>query len=115
MCIRDRSPASSTSSPGPRRRTWAVLGAMGELGAEAPAAHAGVAQAARELGVDRLVAVGTADYPGARRVADVDAAVGLLRAELADGDVVLVKASRAVGLERVAAALLARSEEAVRG
>jgi UDP-N-acetylmuramoyl-tripeptide--D-alanyl-D-alanine ligase len=37
----------------------------------------------------------------------VDEAVRLLRAELAPGDVVLVKASRAAGLERLAAALLA--------
>jgi UDP-N-acetylmuramoyl-tripeptide--D-alanyl-D-alanine ligase len=100
-----------------RRRTWAVLGRMGELGDEAAAAHAGVAQAARELGVDRLVAVGTAEYPGARRVVDADDAIALLRAELAPGDVVLVKASRVVGLERVAAALLEPSDverEAVR-
>jgi UDP-N-acetylmuramoyl-tripeptide--D-alanyl-D-alanine ligase len=60
--------------------------------------------------VDRLVAVGTGDYPGARRVVDVDDAIALLRAELAPGDVVLVKASRVVGLERVAAALVDRSE-----
>ena len=39
-------------------------------------------------------------------VEDTDAAVALLRAEVREGDVVLVKASRAVGLERVAAALL---------
>jgi UDP-N-acetylmuramoyl-tripeptide--D-alanyl-D-alanine ligase len=99
--------------PPARRRTWAVLGRMGELGDDTAAAHAGVAQAARELGVDRLVAVGTAEYPGARRVVDVDDAVELLRSELAPGDVVLVKASRVVGLERVAAALLDR--DAVRG
>jgi UDP-N-acetylmuramoyl-tripeptide--D-alanyl-D-alanine ligase len=88
------------------RRTWAVLGPMRELGADAGTAHAAVAQAARELGVDRLVAVGTADYPGARRVDDVGGAVELLRAELAPGDVVLLKASRLAGLERVAEALL---------
>jgi UDP-N-acetylmuramoyl-tripeptide--D-alanyl-D-alanine ligase len=35
-------------------------------------------------------------------VPDVEAAVDLLRAELRRGDVVLVKASRAAGLERVA-------------
>jgi UDP-N-acetylmuramoyl-tripeptide--D-alanyl-D-alanine ligase len=40
-------------------------------------------------------------------VADADAAVALLRAELRSGDVVLVKASRGIGLERVADALLA--------
>jgi UDP-N-acetylmuramoyl-tripeptide--D-alanyl-D-alanine ligase len=99
---------------GARRRSWAVLGAMGELGDDAPAAHAGVARAARELGVDRLVAVGTDDYPGAVRVDDVAAAVELLGAELSGGDVVLVKASRAVGLERLAAALVEPREVATR-
>ena len=39
-------------------------------------------------------------------VPDVDAAIDLLSREVLPGDVVLVKASRAVGLERVAAALL---------
>jgi hypothetical protein len=40
-------------------------------------------------------------------VPDVDAAIALLRAELRPQDVVLVKASRAAGLERVALALTA--------
>jgi UDP-N-acetylmuramoyl-tripeptide--D-alanyl-D-alanine ligase len=88
------------------RRTWAVLGRMAEQGDGTVAAHAEVAALARELGIDRLVAVGTADYPGARRTADVDEAVDLLRAEAGPGDVVLVKASRAAGLERVAEGLL---------
>jgi len=39
-------------------------------------------------------------------VADVDEAIAVLEAELEPGDVVLIKASRAVGLERVASALL---------
>ena len=39
-------------------------------------------------------------------VPDVDAAVALLQDQLRPGDVVLVKASRSAGLERVAAALL---------
>jgi len=38
-------------------------------------------------------------------VSDVDAAVSLLRERLEPGDVVLVKASRAAGLERVALTL----------
>lgn len=88
------------------RRTWAVLGRMAEQGDGTVAAHAEVAALARKLGIDRLVAVGTADYPGARRTADVDEAVDLLRAEAGPGDVVLVKASRAAGLERVADGLL---------
>jgi len=86
------------------RRTWAVLGRMAELGDAAPAAHAEVAAAAARLGVDEVLAVDAPDY-GARPVPDADAAVALLTAELRDGDVVLVKASRAAGLERVAAAL----------
>jgi UDP-N-acetylmuramoyl-tripeptide--D-alanyl-D-alanine ligase len=40
-------------------------------------------------------------------VPDVAAAVALLRDEVEPGDVVLVKGSRAVGLEQVADALLA--------
>jgi UDP-N-acetylmuramoyl-tripeptide--D-alanyl-D-alanine ligase len=40
-------------------------------------------------------------------VADADAAIALLRAEVRPGDVVLVKASRAIGLDRVADALIA--------
>ncbi|MFC5993371.1 UDP-N-acetylmuramoyl-tripeptide--D-alanyl-D-alanine ligase [Pseudonocardia hispaniensis] len=95
-----------------RRRTWAVLGRMGELGERSAAAHAEIAAVAAELGIDRLVAVGGAEYgEGARRVADPAAAVSVLRAELRPGDVVLVKASRAVGLDRVAATLLGPDEE----
>jgi UDP-N-acetylmuramoyl-tripeptide--D-alanyl-D-alanine ligase len=91
---------------GERRRTWAVLGRIAELGEGTAAAHADVAAVAHGLGVDELVAVGTTDYPGARRTDSVGEALALLRAELAPGDVVLVKASRAAGLERVAAGLL---------
>jgi UDP-N-acetylmuramoyl-tripeptide--D-alanyl-D-alanine ligase len=39
-------------------------------------------------------------------VPDGDAALDLLRAEVRPGDVVLVKASRAIGLDRVARALV---------
>ncbi|MBN9100331.1 MULTISPECIES: UDP-N-acetylmuramoyl-tripeptide--D-alanyl-D-alanine ligase [unclassified Pseudonocardia] len=88
------------------RRTWAVLGPMAELGPDGDAEHAAIAALARELGVDELVAVGSDGYADARRVADVDTAVALLRAELVPGDVVLVKASRSAGLDRIAAQLL---------
>ena len=43
-------------------------------------------------------------------VPDVDAAVELLRKEVRPGDVVLVKASRAVGLERLADGLLEEAD-----
>ncbi|HVH22463.1 MAG TPA: UDP-N-acetylmuramoyl-tripeptide--D-alanyl-D-alanine ligase [Pseudonocardia sp.] len=91
---------------GDGRRTWAVLGRMAELGDGAAAAHAGVAGDARRLGVHELVAVDAPDYGVGRPVAGVDEAVELLRTELQPGDVVLVKASRSAGLERVAAELL---------
>ncbi len=91
---------------GDRRRTWAVLGPMRELGGDEAAAHAGVATLAKELGIDELVAVDSPAYGARRQVPDVDEAIALLHAELAPGDVVLVKASRAAGLERIAADLL---------
>ena len=92
------------------RRTWAVLGRMAELGDASAAAHAEVAATAAELGVDHLVSVGPTEYGRGRAVADVAAALGLLRAELEPGDVVLVKASRAVGLDRLADALVQERE-----
>ena len=103
---------------GGARRTWAVLGAMAELGADAAEAHAEVGRFAAGLDVSRLVVIGSAAagiHAGAVaagtttqpvQVDDIDAAAALLRAELRPGDVVLVKASRSVGLERLAAALL---------
>jgi UDP-N-acetylmuramoyl-tripeptide--D-alanyl-D-alanine ligase len=52
------------------------------------------------------LAAGAADGEESLLVPDVDAAVALLEAQLRPGDVVLVKASRGAGLDRVAAALL---------
>ncbi|GAA4784180.1 MULTISPECIES: UDP-N-acetylmuramoyl-tripeptide--D-alanyl-D-alanine ligase [Streptomyces] len=108
-------------------RTWAVLGMMAELGDAALAEHDAVGRLAVRLNVGRLVAVGGREASWLQlgaynegswgeesvHVSDAQAAVDLLRAELRPGDVVLVKASRSVGLERVAAALL-EGEGAVR-
>ena len=102
------------------RRAWAVLGEMLELGAASPDEHDRVGRLARGSGVARVVAVGEgarAVHDGALAagagdgeesvlVPDVPAAVALLEAQLRPGDVVLVKASRGAGLDRVAAALL---------
>lgn len=109
---------------GNRRRSWAVLGVMGELGDESVAAHDEIGRLAVRLDINRLVVVGEqagAMHRGASLegswgeesvlVPDVDAAVALLRAELAPGDVVLVKASKAAALWRVADALLAGDAE----
>lgn len=82
-------------------RRIAVVGLMAEL--DDPAAgHRRVRDDAIGLGIE-VVAVGT-DLYGVEPVADVVAALG----PLGEGDVVLVKASRAAGLERVAHALLER-------
>jgi UDP-N-acetylmuramoyl-tripeptide--D-alanyl-D-alanine ligase len=96
-------------------RRVAVLGDMLELGEHAESAHAGVGTAVGATGVHLLVAVGphsaataaAAEQAGVTvlHVADRDAALAALQGRIAPGDVVLVKASRAVGLEVVAEAL----------
>ena len=93
----------------PARRRFAVLGEMAELGERSAEEHRRVAATAAELGIV-VVAVGT-DMYGVEPVdagdpqGPVEAAVTALGG-LGEGDVVLVKASRVVGLERVAEALL---------
>jgi UDP-N-acetylmuramoyl-tripeptide--D-alanyl-D-alanine ligase len=93
------------------RRRVAILGDMAELGRTAPAYHRQVGEAAAELGVDELLAVGElargyldAGVPG-RWVVNVHEALHELGEVVRPGDAVLVKASRAVGLEAVATAL----------
>lgn len=89
---------SLAALPGSGRRL-AVLGPMAEL-AEPAEAHAEVAALAASLGVE-VVPVAT-DLYGPAPAADPVAAVGSLGRD----DAVLVKASRAARLERVAEALL---------
>jgi UDP-N-acetylmuramoyl-tripeptide--D-alanyl-D-alanine ligase len=101
--------AGLAAGPAPARRL-AVLGDMLELGAEAgPALHREVGSYARARGVEVLVTVGpqaaemAAAFGGeTHSVPDAEAAGELLEGLLRDGDTVLVKASRGVGLERVA-------------
>jgi len=93
-------------------RCIAVLGEMAEQGEKSAAAHAELGQVAARLGVDHLLAVGAV----ARAIVEAARAVGLAHArECPDwecaaaavkrlavpGDLVLVKASRVAGLERV--------------
>ncbi|MGH3311485.1 MAG: UDP-N-acetylmuramoyl-tripeptide--D-alanyl-D-alanine ligase [Streptomyces sp.] len=115
-----RAALRALAAMGRGRRTWAVLGEMAELGDDSLAEHDAVGRLAVRLNVSKLVAVGGREAVwldmGAKNegswgeesvhVSDADAAVDLLRSELRPGDVVLVKASRSVGLERVADALL---------
>jgi len=83
-------------------RRVAVLGLMAELGDRAADEHLAIAQRVADLGLE-LVAVGT-DLYGVESLADLDAAYGAL--DLAVDDAVLVKGSRAAGLEVLAELLL---------
>jgi UDP-N-acetylmuramoyl-tripeptide--D-alanyl-D-alanine ligase len=98
------------------RRKVAILGEMAELGADAAAFHVQVGAAAQRVGVDGLLAVGplARNYlEGAEQVAErrwvptVEEAIAALDDFLRPGDAVLVKASRAAGLEAVAEAITA--------
>jgi UDP-N-acetylmuramoyl-tripeptide--D-alanyl-D-alanine ligase len=101
------------------RRLVFVAGSMRELGAEAPRLHAEIAEALVALAPDLLFAVGDfvpalvpyAAGLGPRLVTAPDAeAVGpLVAARLEGNEVVVLKASRGVALERILPHLLARA------
>jgi UDP-N-acetylmuramoyl-tripeptide--D-alanyl-D-alanine ligase len=118
-----RAALESLTAIGRERRTIAVLGEMRELGASSAEEHDAIGRLAVRLGVDRLLVVGeparslhagACEEGGADPVFvdDNDAALTWLRDNLAAGDVVLFKASRAAGLERLAEAVL---DQAVAG
>jgi len=99
-------------------RRVAVLGDMAELGAHSTAAHAEVGRRAAELKLGQLFAVGkmaavtaqAARDAGLIRVlefAEVETAMNVVKSFLKPGDVVLLKASRASRLERMAEMLKA--------
>jgi UDP-N-acetylmuramoyl-tripeptide--D-alanyl-D-alanine ligase len=97
-------------------RRVAVLGDMRELGPEAPRFHRETGERAARLGFSPVVAVGElsrelaagARAAGAETVwlPDAAAAADWAAGELRQGDVVLVKASRGVGLDKVVKRLL---------
>jgi UDP-N-acetylmuramoyl-tripeptide--D-alanyl-D-alanine ligase len=106
---------AETPTPGGAR--YAVLGDMLELGPDEERLHREIGVRAASV-VDALVAVGprgrwiaeAATAAGLQRVAtadDVDEAVGVVERELAPGvgDVLLVKGSRGVELDRLVAAM----------
>ena len=104
-------------------RRVAVLGDMAELGAHSESAHAEIGRSAAELGVGQLFAVGklapvmaqAARAAGLNRVlefADIETAAAAVKSFVKSGDVLLLKASRAAGLEQMADLL--RAGEAVR-
>jgi UDP-N-acetylmuramoyl-tripeptide--D-alanyl-D-alanine ligase len=95
------------------RRRVAILGDMAELGRTGPGYHREVGEAAAELGIHELLAVGelargyvegAAGVPS-RWVPNVHEALRAAEEVVHPGDAVLVKGSRAMGLEAVAEAL----------
>ncbi|WP_432559192.1 UDP-N-acetylmuramoyl-tripeptide--D-alanyl-D-alanine ligase [Granulicoccus sp. GXG6511] len=105
----------------PQVRSWAILGQMFELGEASAEEHEAIGRAVGSLQIDHLISMGAdarrmveaaraAGCENATVAADIAAAVELVRP--APGDIVLVKASRAMGLEKVAEALVAQGSEA---
>jgi UDP-N-acetylmuramoyl-tripeptide--D-alanyl-D-alanine ligase len=118
-----RAALKSLASMSTKRRAWAVLGVMGELGEDTVTAHDDIGRLVVRLNIGKLVVVGSENsaaapiHLGATQegswgeestlVPDAEAAIALLHDQLQPGDVVLVKASKVAKLWRVADALLA--------
>jgi UDP-N-acetylmuramoyl-tripeptide--D-alanyl-D-alanine ligase len=97
-------------------RRVAVLGDMAELGHHTAGAHREVGRRAGELGIHRLISVGkwaketadsarTAGLRDVHEFADVNGATAAAKDLARPGDLVLLKASRVTGLEKLAQAL----------
>ena len=99
----------------PAKRRILVAGEMLEMGEQGPALHTECGRAAAEAGLDLVVGVqGNAEHLAAAAckggvaalfLADADAAGRWLKLNLRKGDVVLVKGSRGVHMERTIEAL----------
>lgn len=96
------------------KRAIAVLGDMGELGPVSEEAHQEVGKLAVDYGTDILITVGRKSRKTAQAAREkglprgsvftadgVDRAAEILRAIIEPGDVVLIKGSRFLGLERL--------------
>ncbi|MBE7732262.1 UDP-N-acetylmuramoyl-tripeptide--D-alanyl-D-alanine ligase [Devosia faecipullorum] len=97
-----------------------VLGDMRELGAEADALHAGLADAVRESGAERVHLVGqhmaalASALPAGlvtSHAQTAEQAEDVIVADLAYGDAIMIKGSNGVGLARIVSAIVARFEQ----
>jgi UDP-N-acetylmuramoyl-tripeptide--D-alanyl-D-alanine ligase len=107
--------AAAARTPGPSRQV-AILGDMLELGADERQYHAELGEYANRTGVDLLITVGplagviATRFDGAvRQTSDAVEAAKVAEQLIEPGDVILVKASRGVGLELVCAAMTERT------
>jgi UDP-N-acetylmuramoyl-tripeptide--D-alanyl-D-alanine ligase len=105
----------------PGRRLF-VMGDMGELGPDAAALHRQLGAAARELGVERLFALGEfsrnaveAFGSAGRWYERIEELLADVESELEPGVTVLVKGSRFMRMERVVRSLAAPAAEAAGG
>jgi UDP-N-acetylmuramoyl-tripeptide--D-alanyl-D-alanine ligase len=91
-------------------RKVAILGSMGELGEGAEGFHREIGALARSLGIGPIVGVGelARSYAPDEWAPDPEAAVEIAESMLRERDAVLVKGSRAVGLERFTDEIQAR-------
>jgi len=109
-----------------RGQRVAVFGEMRELGVQSAELHRRVAERLRESGIQRVLLVGEASRlmedvlasgglfgPLVERCADLEECLERLSGTLRAGDVLLLKASRAVALERLIEPLRARLPAAV--
>ena len=97
-------------------QSWAFLGKMHELGASSPQRHASLGTLASELGIDHLVCIGADEYAAelkessqisVHKLTNFEQAQSLV-SQMSQGDVLLVKASRAEKFELLAE-LIAKS------
>jgi UDP-N-acetylmuramoyl-tripeptide--D-alanyl-D-alanine ligase len=97
---------ASMDTPG---RHVAVLGEMRELGSTAEEYHREIGAEARRLGVEPILGVGELgrDYAPDAWAPDAQAAIPVAEAMVEPGDAVLIKGSRAVGLELLTDELVA--------
>lgn len=94
-------------------RAWAFLGKMHELGEYSLSGHHQVSRRAIDLEIDHLVAIGTPEYLGETElgsteillVENIESAREIATGSEA-GDVILIKGSRAEGLEKLAELLI---------
>lgn len=108
-----RAALDDLATQAPTGRRIAVLGDMLELGAGELEEHRSIGAYAASTGVDVLVAVGplstaamASSFEGeVYRAADATEAASVVAGLVHGGDIVLVKASRGIGLETVAEAL----------
>lgn len=105
------------------RNTWAILGEMRELGTESKIYHELVAQKIIDLDINNTLVIG----PGAKYIYDylmlnkyrgsatysdnIFEAIKVCKVLLQNKDLVLVKASRSIGLERVAQVIISGFDE----